>query len=187
MIEINVAVSNRHVHLTREVLDILYGKNYELTIRNRLSQKEDYAANETVTLKTNKNIIEEVRIVGPTRNYTQVEISKSDAIFLGLNPPIRDSGDLDNSETITLIGPKGQITLKNICIMAINHIHANNDELPDYNNNDIVNVKTKDGTIIKNVHIKKHNSFTLEMHIDKDNSSKYNLVDGDKVILEKSD
>lgn len=187
MIEINVAVSNRHVHLSRDIVDILFGKDYELTERNRLSQKSDFAANEVVTLKTNKNMIEEVRVVGPIRNYTQVEIAKSDAIFLGLNPPIRDSGDLKNSESITLIGPIGQITLDNVCIIACNHIHANNDELTDYKHNDVVSVKTKDGIIIKNVHIKKHEQFTMEMHIDKDNSSKYNLVDGDKVILEKSD
>lgn len=187
MIEINVGVSNRHVHLNREVVDILFGKGFELTVRNVLSQKGDFASNETVSLKSDKNIIEEVRVVGPIRNYTQVELAKSDADYLGLNPPVRDSGDLDNSEEITLIGPKGEVKLKNVCIIACNHIHASNDELPMYKSGDVVSVKTKDGVVIDNVHIKKQDNFSLEMHIDKDNSSKYNLVDGDKVILEESD
>ena len=185
--EINVAVSNRHVHLCQEDLETLFGIGFELTIRNRLSQKSDFAANEVVNLKTDKGIIEEVRIVGPIRKYTQVELAKSDAEILGLNPPIRDSGDLANSETITLIGPKGEKKLENVCIIANNHIHANNDELVNYKHGDVVSVKTKNGTIINDVHIKKHDSFSLEMHIDKDNSSKYNLIDGDKVILEESD
>lgn len=187
MVEINVAVSNRHVHLSRDVLDILFGKGVELTVRNWLSQKDDFASNETVSLKSAKGIIEEVRVVGPVRDYTQVELAKSDADYLGLNPPVRDSGDLDNSEEITLIGPKGDVKLKNVCIIACNHIHASNDELPMYKSGDVVSVKTKAGVVIDNVHIKKHNSFSLEMHIDKDNSAKYNLVDGNKVILEKSD
>lgn len=187
MIEINVAVSNRHVHLTRKDVDDLFGVGYELTIRNRLSQKNDFAANEVVTLKSDKNIIEEVRVVGPVREYTQVELSKIDSEFLGLNPPIRDSGDLDNSEEITIIGPKGEKKVKNACIIAVNHIHANNDELKSYKHNDIVSVRKLDGTIINNVHIKKHESFSLEMHVDKYNSLIYNLYDGDKVILEKSD
>ena len=187
MIEIKVAVSNRHVHLTREVVDVLFGNGYELTVRNRLSQKSDFAANETVSLKVKNNIISEVRVVGPIRDYCQVEVSKSDALILGINPPVRDSGDLEGSEDITLIGPKGEKNVKNACIIAVNHIHANNDELIDYKHNDVVSVRTMNGIVIENVHIKKHDSFSLEMHIDKDNSSKYNLVDGDKVILEKSD
>lgn len=187
MIEINVAVSNRHVHLTREDVNILFGEGYELSVRNYLSQKEDFASNETVDLKTDKGIIEGVRVVGPVRDYTQVEVAKSDALILGLNPPVRDSGDLDNSEDIILVGPKGEKKIKNGCIIAINHIHANNDELLGYKHNDVVSVKTKDGVVINDVHIKKHDSFSLEMHIDKDNSKLYNLVDGDKVILEESD
>ena len=187
MIEINVAVSNRHVHLTRNDIDELFGEGYKLTVRNMLSQKSDFAANEVVSLKTDKNIIRDVRVVGPERDYTQVEVCKADCEFLGLNPPVRDSGDLDNSEEITIIGPKGEKKVKNACIIAVNHIHANNEELKGYNNNDIVSVKKLDGTVIDNVHIKKHKDFSLEMHVDKYNSLVYSLYDGDKVILEKSD
>ena len=187
MIEINVAVSNRHVHLTRKDIDDLFGVGYELTVRNVLSQKSDFAANEVVSLKRGNNIIRDVRIVGPVRDYTQVELCKADCEFLKINPPVRDSGDLNNSEEIIIIGPKGEKKVKNACIIAVNHIHANNEELKGYDNGDIVSVRKLDGTIINNVHIKKHNDYSLEMHIDKYNSLVYSLYDGDKVILEKSD
>lgn len=183
--EIKVAVSNRHVHLTKEDVEILFGKNYQLTKRNELTQTGQFACNETVNLKTNKNIIENVRVVGPIRKYTQVELSKDDSIFLGLNPPIRDSGDLDNSESITIIGPKNEKFIKNCCIIANNHIHANNDDIKEFSNNDIVSIKTKSGQTIDNIHIKKDDSYVLEMHIDTYNSKKYNLVTNDIVTLEK--
>lgn len=183
--EIKVAVSKRHVHLCQEDLEILFGEGYKLTKRNDLTQTGQYACNETVSLKTNKNIIEEVRVVGPIRKYSQVELDKDDSKFLGLNPPIRDSGDLQNSESLTIVGPKNSKFIKNCCIIANNHIHANNDELKEFSNNDIVSVKTKDGIIIEDVHIKKDNSFVLEMHIDTYNSKLYNLVTNDIVVLEK--
>lgn len=183
--EIKVAVSNRHIHLTKEDVEILFGKDYELTKRNDLSQKGQFACNETVTLKTNKNKIENVRVVGPIRKYTQVELSKIDCEFLGIDSPIRDSGDLKDASSLTVIGPQSQKFIKNCCIIANNHIHANNDDIKEFSNNDIVSVKTKDGNIIENVHIKKDDSFVLEMHIDTYNSQKYNLVTNDIVILEK--
>ena len=183
--EIKVAVSKRHVHLCRNDLATLFGKDYELTKRNDLSQIGQFACNETVSLKTNKNIIENVRVVGPIREYTQVEIDKEDSEFLGLTPPVRDSGDLKKSESITIIGPKGSKFIQNCCIIANNHIHSNNDELKEFSNNDIVSVKTSDGQIIKDVHIKKDDSFVLEMHIDTYNSKIYNLVTNDVVTIEK--
>lgn len=184
MLEIPVGVSNHHVHLTHEVIEKIFGKGYELHVRRNLTQKGEYACEEVVNLKANNRIIEHVRVLGPERNYNQVELLKSDANYLGINPPIRDSGDLSNSETITIIGPKGEITLPNSCIIATKHIHINSEDYPLLNTGDIVKVKIRDNIYIENVHIKKKDTYTLEMHIDKDDAIKYNLNNGDKVILE---
>ena len=94
MVEIPVGVSNRHVHLTKEDLDILFGNDYKLTKRRDLSQIGEFSCEEQVTICNDDKIIERVRVVGPVRSYTQVEISKTDANYLGLNPPVRNSGDL---------------------------------------------------------------------------------------------
>ena len=91
--KVTVGISNRHVHLTKEHLNILFGENYQLENVKNLNQPTQFASNSFVTLKTNKGILEHVRVIGDLRNYTQVEISKTDAYMLGLNPPIRDSGD----------------------------------------------------------------------------------------------
>ena len=98
--KVNIGISNRHVHLTKEDVEILFG--HDLTKLRDLVQAGQYACHELVTIKTEKDQIENVRVLGPTRNYTQVEISKTDAYKLGLNPPIRTSGDLANSENITI-------------------------------------------------------------------------------------
>lgn len=184
MIEIPVGVSNRHVHLTKECVELLFGKDYVLTKRRDLSQKGQYACEEVVSLKNGENVIEHVRVLGPVRNYIQVEVSKTDALKLGINPPVRNSGDLDNSECITLIGPKGEIKCENSCIIATRHIHINSNEYPELSDNDIVKLKVRDNVILDNVYIKKDPSFSLELHIDKDDSNLFELNNGDIVILE---
>lgn len=182
--EIKVGVSNRHVHLTREDLNTLFGDNYELTPRNYIDQPGQFASQETVTLKTNKNIKEYVRIVGPVRNYTQVEVLESDKDYFGINPPVRNSGDLKNSETITIIGPKGQLTKENICIIANRHIHINTRDAQNFKEDEIVSVNYK-GTILDNVHIKISDNYALAFHINKDDAISNNIEQGDIVILER--
>lgn len=184
MIKIPVGVSNRHVHLTREDVDLLFGSDYELTKKRDLSQKGQYACEEVVSIKNKDKIIEHVRVLGPIRNYTQVEIMKTDADYLGLNPPVRNSGDLENSESITIIGPKGEIERKNSCIIAARHIHINSKDYPKILNNSIVSVKIRDDIYMDSVYIKKDPSFVLELHIDKDDAKEFNLETGDVVILE---
>ena len=184
MINIPVGVSNRHVHLKKEDLEKLFGKDYLLTKRRDLSQEGQYACEEVVTLKNKDKVIEHVRVLGPLRKYTQVEVAKSDALFLGINPPIRNSGDLDNSETITLVGPKGAIKCENSCIIATRHIHINSNEYLNLKDGDIVTLKVNDKLVIDNVYIKKDPSFTLELHIDKDDAKEFNLNNGDIVTLE---
>jgi len=184
MINIPVGVSNRHVHLKEKDVEILFGKDYKLTKRRELSQIGQFACEEVVSLKNNDNIIEHVRVLGPVRKYTQVEVSKTDANYLEINPPIRNSGDLENSETITLIGPKGEIKCENSCIIAARHIHINSNDYPDLKDNDIVDLKVRDNVILNNVYIKKDPTFVLELHIDKDDAKEYGLENGDVVILE---
>ena len=100
--EIQVGVSNRHIHLTQEDLEKLFGKGFQLEIAKPLVQQGEFASTSFVTIKTEKNSINKVRVLGPIRDYTQVEVSKTDSFLLGINPPIRNSGDLNNSETFCL-------------------------------------------------------------------------------------
>lgn len=180
--EIKVGISNRHVHLTKEDVEILFGEGYELTIRNYLDQPGQFATEETVALKTPKNIKEFVRIVGPVREYTQVEILETDKESFGLNPPIRNSKDLEGSEDITIVGPKGEISKKNVCIIANRHIHINTREAKDFHEDEIVKVKVND-TILDSVHVKIDDSFSLALHINKDDAEKNNIKSGDIAIL----
>ena len=183
--KVNVAISAHHIHLTRQDVDILFGKGYELHKRNDLSQKGQYASEEIVTIKTDKSELK-LRVLGPLRDYTQAEISKTDAFKMGLNPPVRDSGDVKGSEVVTIIGPNGTIENKECCILAIRHIHMSVEDSLKYGlkNGDKVSVKvdTIKGGIMDNVHIKVDKDFSLEMHIDTDDGNAFLLKDGD--ILE---
>lgn len=182
--EIRVGVSNRHVHLTKEDVDILFGKDYELTPRNYLDQPGQFATEETVTLKTDKNIKEYVRIVGPTRNYTQVELLDEDKEYFGINPPIRNSGDLKNAENITIIGPKGELYKKNVCIIANRHIHINTRDKGNLEVDKIVKVDVS-GKIIDNVHIKLGDSYAPALHINKDDARNNNIENGAVVTIKE--
>ena len=181
--KIKVGVSNRHVHLKQTDLDILFGK--ELTIKNKLNQPGQFACNETVTIKTEKAEISNVRVLGPVRNYTQIEISKTDAYKLGINPPVRTSGDLDGSEEVTLIGPNGKIKT-NGCIIADRHIHITYADKQKYNFPDKVNVKIdgeKQGII--EVNIKPSEVAFYELHLDTDDANAFLLKNEDEVEILK--
>jgi len=187
--KVRIGVSNRHCHLTREVLDILFGEGYELTVRNVIKQTGQFACNETVSIKTDKNTIEKVRILGPLRSYTQVEVSKTDSYFLGIEPPIRDSGDLENSETVTIIGPKGEYEAVNSTIIANRHIHLDPDTsfVLGLNDGDKVRVKVESlkSGIMSDVFVKVDPKFYYEMHIDTDDANAFMLKTGDVVEIEK--
>lgn len=173
--EIKVGVSNRHVHLKKEDLEILFGKNYELTKLKDLSQKGQFASVETVTIKTLKNQIDDVRVLGPIRSYTQIEISKTDSYVLGLNPPVRESGDIKDTPGITLIGPNGSIDLKEGVIIPERHIHLTNADLIKYNldKNKTVKIKVngEKNTILDSVSLKVDDSYTFELHLDIDDAN----------------
>lgn len=175
--EVKIGVSNRHVHLTKEDVEELFGKDYNLTPRNYLDQPGQFATEETVTLKTDKNLKEYVRIVGPTRNYTQVEILEEDKEYFGINPPVRNSGDLMDSENITIIGPKGELNKKNVCIIANRHIHINTRDKGNFKEDQIVKIEIE-GKVLNNVHIKIGDNYALAMHINKDDARENNIENG---------
>lgn len=186
---INVGVSNRHVHLSERDKDILFGKGYRLTYVKGLSQKGQYAAKESVTLIGTKGSIENVRILGPERKSTQVEISRTDMYKLGVNAPIRDSGDLEGTPGIVLIGPKGMLSLKSGVICAKRHIHMTPDDAVRFGVKDrdevAVKAKSERGIIFDNVLIRVHESFSLELHLDTDEANAACLKNNDKVEVVK--
>lgn len=173
--KIPVGISARHVHVNREDLDTLYGPGYQLTLRKELSQPGQFAAEETVDLVTEKGTLKKVRILGPERKKTQVEISLTDSLKLGLKPPVRDSGDLKDSPGLTLVGPKGSVQLTEGTIAACRHIHMTPVDAAEYGVKDKEIVKVQcggpRGLIFDNVLIRVHDSFKLEMHVDTDESN----------------
>ena len=182
---IKIGVSNHHIHLTKEVLEILFGKNYELTPKRYLTQLGQYACEETVTLKKGKKVLEHVRIIGPCRKYTQVELLERDNDFFGLNSPVRKSGDLIGSETITIIGPKGEYEAVESTIIADRHIHMSAEDLKTFNvkNDKVVTVKVNNGVTLDDVHIKSDSTCVLEMHMNKDEAEKLGIETGNEVTI----
>lgn len=180
-----VGVSARHVHLTQEHVEILFGKGYQLTKKKELMGGQ-FASNELVTIVGLKlRAIENVRILGPVRGRSQVEISATDAVKLGVKAPIRESGDVAGSAPIALVGPKGALYLTEGCIVAKRHIHmAPKDAIAaGVSDGDMVSVKAENerGTVFHEVKIRVDESFTLEMHIDTDEANAAKIATGDSV------
>lgn len=172
---IPIGVSARHVHLCREHIDILFGKGYELNKKKELMGGQ-YAAQECVTLVGTKlRAIENVRILGPERKVSQVEVAKTDAIRLGVNPPVRESGNIKDSAPIALVGPKGAVYLEEGCIVAKRHIHMSPEDAVRFGVEDGQRVKIRfdsdRGGTFEDVQIRVDDSFTLEMHIDTDEAN----------------
>ena len=182
-----IGVSARHIHLTQEHVEVLFGEGYQLTKRKELMGGQ-FAANEQVTIVGLKlRAIENVRVLGPVRSKSQVEISATDAIKLGVRAPIRLSGDIEGSAPIAVVGPKGVIYLDEGCIIAKRHIHmAPKDAIAaGVRNGDIVSVKADNerGTVFNHVQIRVDESFTLEMHIDTDEANAAKISTGETVTI----
>ena len=182
---IKIGVSNHHIHLTKEVLEILFGKGYKLTPKRYLTQKGQYAFEETVTLKKWKKVLEHVRIIGPCRKYTQLELLETDNVFFGLDCPVRKSGDLIGSETITIVGPKGEYEAVESTIIADRHIHMSKEDLETFkrHNDEVVKVNVENGVTLDDVHIKSDETCVLEMHINKDEATKLGIETGMEVKI----
>lgn len=180
---ISIGISARHVHLCQKDFEELFGKDGQLTKMTDLNQPTMFAANETVSLITDAGRIDNVRIVGPIRPYTQVEISKTDSYKLKLNPPVRNSGDLKNSESIYIEYNGKRIYAENSCIIANRHIHIRTSDLDKYGfkNNQIVKLKINSikGGILDNVYIKATDEAYFEVHLDLDDANANLIKDGD--------
>lgn len=178
-IDVSIGISGRHVHLCQETFEKLFDK--ELTVKNPLNQVGQFAANETVTIKTSKGVFENVRIIGPLRKYDQVEISMSDARKLGLNPPVRKSGDLTDADEITIISDKGEVLVK-ACIIANRHVHFSPDKAKELGVVDNQKMQLKITGIksgIIDVEAKVSDDGFFEVHLDTDDANAFLLKSGD--------
>nr|WP_296485495.1 phosphate propanoyltransferase [uncultured Acetatifactor sp.] len=185
--QVPVGVSARHIHLTQEHVEELFGKGYRLTKKKDLMGGQ-YACNETVTVVGLKlRAIENVRVLGPVRKASQLEISATDAMKLGVAAPIRESGNIAGSAPVAVVGPKGVIYLKEGCIIAMRHIHMSPADAAaaGVHDGDIVSVKADNerGTVFNQVKIRVNDSFTLEMHIDTDEANASKIKTGDRVMI----
>ncbi|MFO7882209.1 MAG: phosphate propanoyltransferase [Kosmotogaceae bacterium] len=186
---IKAGASNRHVHLSKGDLENLFGEGYELEEIKDLGQPGQYAAKEKVIIVGPKNAIPGVRVLGPVRKATQVEISRTDAFKLGVNPPIKDSGDHSQTPGITIVGPKGTVILNSGTILAKRHIHMTPEEakLYDVMDKDIVKVYCKGNgqrkTIFDDVLVRVSEKYALEFHVDVDEANAAFLSNGDEVFI----
>src|SRR5690606_5081277 len=190
MRKIPVGISGRHVHVTKEHLEILFGEGYELKVFKPLSQPGQYAAEEKVTVVSPNGLaLEGVRILGPVRPQSQVEISKSDAIRYKFEAPVRSSGDIKGSGACKLIGPKGEVELNEGVIIADRHIHFSLEEAIEFGvkDKDIVSIKIsgeKPG-ILDNILCRVHENLRLDCRLDTDDGAAFLLKIGDTVELVK--
>ena len=181
--KIKVGVSNRHVHLTREDYELLFDE--ELVVDYKLNQIGEFASKQRLTLVSGDRVIENVRVVGPLRNYTQVEISRNDSRHLKLNPPVRTSGDIVGSEIITLRTNKGEITRES-CVIADRHVHMGPEDAIKYGvkNKQKVEIRVDgDKSGIMDAFIKVGDTGYYEFHIDTDDANAFNLNNNDEVTL----
>ena len=182
---IPVGVSNRHIHLCREDMDVLFGYGSTLTRMKAVKQPGQYAAEETVTLRTPKGDIPNVRILGPLRRSTQIEISVADSFVLGVKAPVRMSGDLHDSPGIEIVGPKGRVVKPHGTIVAWRHIHISPQEaelhgLRDGMEIDIQAEGLRAG-ILGHVVVRVSADAVLELHIDVEEANGFGLRNGDLV------
>lgn len=184
-------ISVRHVHLTPEHVGILYGAGKKLEVMRDLYQTGEFASKQTLTLVGPRmRCMGEVRVLGPERTFTQVEVSKTDAIFLGIDPPVNRSGDHAGSVGLTLVGPVGIVQLQRGVIRANRHIHVSADSAQKWGltDNQTVQVRiTNDqkSTLLENVQIRVSELFKDEMHLDTDDGNACNLTNGDLVEIIK--
>jgi len=186
-----VNISARHAHLTQADVDVLFGVGYQLTQMKRLYQDTDFASNETIAVVgPRQRMIPGIRILGPCRAFSQVELSLTDAISLGIDVPVRLSGDIEGSPGCLLIGPKGSLVLSQGVIKAERHVHMGPKDAEFYG------VKAKDRmslrvegscpTTLEGLLIRTHPDWKLEVHIDTDEANCCDLTHASKVSLTKA-
>ncbi|WP_407867710.1 phosphate propanoyltransferase [Paenibacillus sp. P36] len=178
-----VGVSARHIHLSEAHIAILFGEGYELKVFKDLSQPGQFAAQETVSIVGPKSRMDKVRILGPARPFTQIEISRTDAFSLGVNPPVRESGHIDQTPGLKVIGPAGEVELDQGVIVAARHIHFHTSDADQWGIQDKqllrVRVNGERPLIFENVIARVSEQFALDMHIDTDEGNAAGVKTGD--------
>lgn len=176
-------MSNRHVHISKEHLAILFGEGHSLTVMKPLSQPGQYACDEKVDIVGPKSTLKGVRILGPERPETQVEISVFDARSIGLDAVVRASGNTVNTPGCTIVGPKGQITIDKGVIVAARHIHMHTDDAAKFEvkDKDVVKVRLGEARalVFENVVVRVSPDFALDMHIDIEEGNAAAIKNGD--------
>ncbi len=188
--KIPVGVSNRHVHLSEKDFKILFGEDAELTVKSKLKQLGQFASNEVVTIRGEKGQFENVRILGPLRETSQVEISLTDSFKLGIKPKIRESGKLANTPGIEIIGPAGKIQLDSGTIVALRHIHMTPEDAKkmEVSEGEFVEVQIygQRKAVIGNVLVRVSENYSLEMHLDTDEANAVGVKTGDYAVIKKT-
>ena len=184
-----IALSNRHIHISQKALDTIFGEGYELTKMKDLSQPGQYACEEKVDVVGPKKTIKGVRILGPVRPDTQLEVSITDAFTLGVAPMIRNSGDVVDTPGVRIVGPKGEVEIEKGTIVAARHIHMHTKDGEEFGVKDgeIVSIKVPGprGLVFDNVLVRVHPSYALEMHVDIEEGNAAGIRNGDMVEIIK--
>ena len=188
--KVPAGISARHLHLCRKDLDVLFGYDYKLNVLKPLSQPGQFAAEETVDLIGPKGIITKVRILGPERLETQVEVATSDARKLGIKPQVRASGNIKDTAGITIRGPKGEISISQGVIVAERHIHMTPNDAKNFNVQDgqkvSLLVEGLKGGALNNVVVRVSDKYALDCHIDTDDASAFLIQQGQMLKIKKN-
>ncbi|CAN7624495.1 phosphate propanoyltransferase [Paenibacillus sp. LjRoot56] len=186
-IPVPVGVSARHVHLNQKDLEALFGIGYELIPYRPLSQPGQFASEETLKIIGPKGQFNKVRVLGPLRKKTQIEISMTDSVVLGIKAPLRESGDLNDTPGIVLSGPKGSVTLDSGVIIAARHIHFHSSEAARYgilDKQDLsVQIEGERGSILHHVVARVSDDYQMELHLDTDEANACGAKNGDSATI----
>ncbi len=182
--KIPVGISVRHVHLCQADVDVLFGPGYELKPRNELYQRGEYASTDTVTLVGPRmRCMDQIRILGPLRKATQVELARTDCIYLGINPPVKPSGQREGTSGIIMVGPKGVVHLQQGVIRANRHMHISEKEATTWGlaDNAICKVRIagEKTTVFEDVQVRVNPNFRAELHLDTDDANAAGINTGD--------
>jgi len=183
--EVSVGISNRHIHLSQEHLEALFGTGHSLTIKKELSQPGQFACEETVSIIGPKGAIPRVRVLGPVREATQLELTGTDMFDIGVKPPVRDLGNLEEMPGIEVEGPKGRVHMDHGVIVAARHIHMTPQDAAEYSLKDGDHVRVavpgpRSG-VLEKVLIRVSPDFALDLHLDMDEGNALGLVNGQKL------
>ncbi|MDF3000760.1 MAG: Propanediol utilization protein [Bacillota bacterium] len=188
---IPAGISSRHIHLCKNDLHVLFGTGYELQMLKPLSQPGQFAAKETVCIAGPKGSFEKVRVLGPVRSKSQVEISQTDGFSLGISAPVRESGNLEGAADICVAGPKGSLVIKESVIIAKRHIHMTPEDALRFGveNGQLVTVRTpgEKGLDLRGTVVRVHPAYSLEFHADTDEGNAAGLKQQDQVRLLRAD